>query len=284
MAIAPRQIALLAGEWTLRHYGALIGPTDCKRDKPSVQRRPSFALMGAAAAVALVAAALEAKILVFDPPAKDRENRLHADWAGLAHYREANKALMASGARVDVVFLGDSITELWRTNDPVYFRDGLVDRGISKQTSPQMLVRFRQDVIDLRPRAVHIMMGTNDIQGNTGPMSAEDTEANFETMSELARSHHIGVILASIPPAAHFSWLPGLKTVEKIRALNTWIRAYAARTGATYADYTSVLDDGAGGMKAGLAVDEVHPTPQGYELMGKVADTAIADALRRSAP
>jgi lysophospholipase L1-like esterase len=182
-----------------------------------------------------------------------------------------------------VVFMGDSITEGWLDRAPAYFRDGLVDRGISGQTSPQMLVRFRQDVIDLHPRAVHIMMGTNDIASNTGPMSLEETEANFQTLSELARAHHIRVILASIPPASGFPWRPGLATAEKIRTLNTWIRAYAARTGAVYADYTSVLDDGQGGMKPGLAMDGVHPTAEGYAIMAPVADRAIAQAMRRPA-
>ena len=213
----------------------------------------------------------------------EAEARLHSDWAWMGRYREANAALKASGKRVDVVFLGDSITQGWYDKVPAYFREGLVGRGIGGQTSPQMLVRFRQDVIDLHPRAVHIMMGTNDIAGNTGPMSPEETEANVQTLSELARAHHIQVILASIPPAASFPWKPGLETVSKIRVLNAWVRAYAARTGAIYADYTAVLDDGDGGMKPGLAVDGVHPTPEGYALMAPVADKAIAKALRRPA-
>ena len=207
------------------------------------------------------------------------EARMKVDWAWMGRYKAADAVLEASGQRTQVVFMGDSITQGWYDKVPGFFRPGLVDRGISGQTSPQMLVRFRQDVLDLRPRAVHIMMGTNDIAGNTGPMTPEETEANVMTMSELARAHGIRVILASIPPAAAFPWKPGLETVEKIRALNAWIRAYALRTGAIYADYTAVLDDGRGGMKLGLAVDGVHPTPAGYALMAPVAERAIAEAL-----
>ena len=213
-------------------------------------------------------------------PADEAEARLHTDWAWMGRYASENAAVIASGHRPDVVFIGDSITQGWRDRVPAYFNETRIDRGIGGQTSPQMLVRFRQDVIALKPRAVHIMMGTNDIASNTGPMTLEQTEANFETLSELARAHGIKVILASIPPAANFPWRPGLETADKIRTLNAWIKAYAARTGAVYADYTAVLDDGAGGMKPGLAADGVHPTPAGYAVMAPVADKAIAQALR----
>jgi len=219
---------------------------------------------------------------VIAAPAPDpAEVRLRQDWAWLARFHDADQALIASGQRPDVVFLGDSITQGWIDKVPAYFRSGLVDRGISGQTSPQMLVRFRQDVIDLHPRAVHIMMGTNDVAGNTGPMTPEQTEANVQTLTELAQAHHIQVILAAIPPAARFPWRPGLETAEKIRTLNAWIKAYAARVGAIYADYTSVLDDGQGGMKPGLAYDGVHPTAAGYAAMQPVTDAAIAQALAR---
>jgi lysophospholipase L1-like esterase len=242
----------------------------------------------AAVTLAIGGAALAAPpAATLSPPsnaAAEADARLHSDWAWMSRYRDADKALIASGKRVDVVFMGDSITLGWYDKVPGYFREGLVDRGIGGQTSPQMLVRFRQDVIALHPRAVHIMMGTNDIAGNTGPMSPEETEANVETLGELARLHHIRVILASIPPALGFPWRPGVAAASRIRALNAWIKTYAVRTGAVYADYTAVLDDGQGGMKPGLAVDGVHPTPAGYALMAPVADRAIAEALRRPAP
>ena len=211
-----------------------------------------------------------------DPAA---EARLHTDWAWLGRYRAADQAQMASGQRVDAVFLGDSITQGWADIAPGFFRSGLLDRGIGGQTSPQMLVRFRQDVLELRPRAVHIMMGTNDIAGATGPMTLEETEANFATLSELARLHGIRVILASVPPVAAFPGRPGLETVEKVRALNGWLRGYAARTGAVFADYTAVLDDGRGGMRPGLSIDGVHPTAAGYAAMAPVAERAVAEAL-----
>ncbi len=209
--------------------------------------------------------------------AEDR--RLHEDFAWLARYQADDARLQATGQRPDVVFMGDSITQGWIDKVPAYFRAGLVDRGIGGQTTPQMVLRFRQDVIDLHPRAVHIMAGTNDIAGNTGPMTMAQTQANIMTMAELARLHGIRVILASIPPATHFPWKPGVETVNRIAALNTWLKAYAAQTGAVYADYTAVLDDGHGGMKPGLSVEGVHPTPQGYAVMAPVADQAIARAL-----
>ena len=212
--------------------------------------------------------------------AKDEEEqRLHMDFPLLAHYQTDNASLLASGRRPDVVFMGDSITQGWIENVPAFFRAGLVDRGIGGQTTPQMLLRFRQDVVDLHPRAVHIMGGTNDIAGNTGPMSMAQTQANIMTMAELAKLHGMRVILASIPPAKTFPWKPDVETVSRIAALNAWLKAYAAQTGAVYADYTAVLDDGQGAMRPGLSVDGVHPTPEGYAVMAPVADRAIADAL-----
>ena len=227
----------------------------------------------------LVTLALLAASPARSAPDSAAEARLHTDWALMSRYRAADQAQIASGQRLDVVFLGDSITQGWAENAPGFFRPGLAGRGISGQTSPQMLVRFRQDVLDLRPRAVHVMMGTNDIAGATGPMTLEETEANFATLSELARLHGIRVILASVPPVAAFPGRPGLETIEKIRALNGWIRAYAARTGAVFADYTAVLDDGRGGMRPGLSTDGVHPTAAGYAAMAPVAERAIAEAL-----
>jgi lysophospholipase L1-like esterase len=209
----------------------------------------------------------------------EAEKRLHEDWPWLARYQADNAKLLATGVRPDVVFMGDSITQGWIDKVPAFFRTGLVDRGIGGQTTPQMVLRFRQDVIDLHPRAVHIMAGTNDIAGNTGPMSIPQTEANIMTMAELARAHGVRVILASIPPAANFPWLPGLETMSKIATLNAWLKAYAAQTGAVYADYTAVLDDGRGGMKPGLSVEGVHPTARGYDVMAPVAERAIASAL-----
>jgi len=138
-----------------------------------------------------------------------------------------------------------------------------------------MLVRFREDVIALHPKIVQIMAGTNDIAGNTGPMTPEMSQANIESMTELAQANGIKVILASVPPSAGFPWRPGLEVTDKIVALNTWIRAYAAAHHAVYADYWSAMQDGHGGMKPGLAYDGVHPTEEGYDVMLPVLEKAI---------
>lgn len=212
----------------------------------------------------------------------DAEQRLRTDWPWLARFQEDNQRLVANKAQVDIVFMGDSITQGWPDKQPDFFAPtGRVNRGISGQTTPQMLLRFRQDVIDLKPRAVHIMAGTNDIAGNTGPMTPAQTQANIMSMVELAQAHGIKVILASIPPAAAFPWRKEVAPAERIQAMNQWLRAYATQVGAVYADYTSVLDDGKGGMKQGFADDGVHPTADGYAAMFPVTEAAIKQALER---
>lgn len=212
------------------------------------------------------------------------ETRLHQDWAWMARYRDENHVLPPAAKHPRVVFLGDSITQGWRDKHPAFFTDERIGRGIGGQTSPQMLVRYRQDVIDLHPVVVQIMAGTNDIASNTGPISVKETEANFRTMTELAQSHGIRVILASIPPADMFPWRPGLQVAPKIMAINTWLKAYAAQTGSTYADYWSALKGDGAGMRNGLSSDHVHPTAAGYDVMEPVARRAIAEALARPAP
>ncbi len=203
-------------------------------------------------------------------------HRLLSDWAYLERFRADNAALRASGARVEVVFMGDSITEGWLDKMPDLFTNGRVSRGISAQTTPQMLVRMHPDVVSLKPRAVHIMAGTNDIAGNTGPMTTEESQGNLRAMAEIAMAHGIRVIFASIPPAANYPWRPGLTTAEPIMQLNDWLRGYAKSIGAVYADYHSALSNGKGGMRPGLASDEVHPTIDGYRVMRPVAEAAIA--------
>lgn len=200
------------------------------------------------------------------------------DWGQLGRYRDDDARQIASGQKPDVVLLGDSITEGWVSKRPGVFTAQRIGRGISGQTTPQMLVRFRADVITLHPKVVQIMAGTNDIAGNTGPMTPEMTEANIASMTELAQANGIKVILAAIPPAADFPWRPGLEVTDKIGALNDWIRAYAASHHAVYADYWSVLQDGHGAMKPGLAYDGVHPTEQGYDVMLPVLDAALRQA------
>jgi len=212
-------------------------------------------------------------------------NRLSTDFPYLARYREANAALVPTPGHPRIVFMGDSITEGWSNKAAAFFTPGRIGRGISAQTTPQMLLRFRQDVIDLHPAVVHIMAGTNDIAGNTGPMTAELTQANIRSMVELAHAHGIRVILASIPPADQFPWKPGLDAAGKIAAMNAWLKDYAARSGCVYADYWSALKQSDGlGMRDGLSSDHVHPTPAGYAVMAPVAEAAIRRALAMHAP
>lgn len=238
--------------------------------------------------LALILSALPCAVLAQTPPPADRnarpmsdaEERLHKDFAWLGRYQDANARVTGP---VKVVFMGDSITQGWFDMVPGFFTPGRYGRGISGQTTPQMLLRFRQDVIDLHPQVVQIMAGTNDIAGNTGPMTPEQTQANLMSMAELARAHGIRVILASIPPADHFPWRPGIEPAARIAALNGWMKDYAARTGATYADYWSALHDGAA-LKAAWTSDGVHPNKAGYAVMAPVAEAAIRRAMATPAP
>ncbi len=208
------------------------------------------------------------------------EARLHTDWANLGRFHEENQQLFSDHKRVDIVFMGDSITQGWPDKDPDFFKPGRVNRGISGQTTPQMLVRFRQDVIDLRPCVVHIWAATNDLAQNTGPMTLEQTEANFRSMTELAQKHGIKVVLASTPPAADFHWHPGLDPAPKIKELNAWLKRYAAKVGAVYADYYSALQDGNGGMNPDFTYDGVHLNEQGYAAIRRIAEAALCRALK----
>lgn len=220
--------------------------------------------------------------LAFAQPAEETWDQrwareLKQDFSMQGRYRADNERIVAARERVDIVFMGDSITQGWKDLHPSFFRPGRVGRGIGGQTTPQMLIRMVPDVVDLKPRAVHIMAGTNDIAGNTGPMTQEMTRDNIRGMVAIAQRNRIKVILASIPPAASFPWRPGLNTLQPIRELNQWIKRYAAEIGATYVDYHPALADSAGGMKAVMANDGVHPTVAGYEAMERV----LTPVLRR---
>jgi len=205
--------------------------------------------------------------------------------ANLAHYAQANAELAPLSPRERrVVFIGDSITEGWRDADPQYFLStasiSRVDRGISGQTSPQMLLRFQQDVIALRPIAVHILAGTNDLAGNWGAMPLEITESMIASMAELARANGIRVIIGSVLPASDFPWRRGLNPGPAVVKLNEWLRAYCRTQKLTYVDYYSAMTDGKLGMPPDLASDGIHPTPAGYQIMKTLADAAIKRALK----
>jgi lysophospholipase L1-like esterase len=203
--------------------------------------------------------------------------------ADFAHYGRANMTLPPPnpGER-RVVFMGDSITEAWATVDPKFFdRTEFIDRGISGQTTPQMLLRFRQDVIELKPAVVHIMAGTNDVAGNTGPMELPETEANIASMVDLALANGIQVVIGSVLPAKDFGWRPGMNPGPKIGALNEWLKSYSHARHIIYVDYYTALSDGALGMRHDLTPDGVHPSLAGYLLMDPLADAAIRTAQRR---
>lgn len=205
-----------------------------------------------------------------------------ADWPRLGRYRADNAQLAPPApGQPRVVFYGDSITDAWgRAKDTTFFPGKpYVNRGISGQTTAQMLLRFRQDVIGLRPAAVVILAGTNDLAGNTGLATLPMIEDNFRSMTELAQAHHVRVILASVLPVSDYPWHRGLQPADKVRALNAWLRQYAAARGATYLDYYSALANAQGGMDPRLASDGVHPTPAGYAVMAPLAQQAIDKAL-----
>jgi len=204
------------------------------------------------------------------------------DWAQLNRYRADNAALAppAAGER-RVVFYGDSITDMWGRSEGATFFPGkpYVNRGISGQTTAQMLVRFRQDVIDLKPAAVVILAGTNDLAGNTGLSTQRMIEDNLRSMAELAQANHIKLVLASVLPVSDYPWRPGLQPAEKIRALNAWIKQYAQSHGAVYLDYHGKMSNRQGGLDKALATDGVHPTAAGYALMAPLAQQAVERAL-----
>jgi lysophospholipase L1-like esterase len=177
------------------------------------------------------------------------------------------------------VFLGDSITEFWSHIGTIFQRKPYIDRGISGQTTPQILLRFRQDVIALKPRVVLILAGTNDVAGNTGPSTPGMIEDNMASMVELAQANHIGVVLCSITPAFDYPWKPGLQPAEKIVALNEWIKGYAQTHHCVYLDYFTAMADGRNGMKAEYSEDGVHPNAAGYAVMEPLAEQAISQAM-----
>jgi lysophospholipase L1-like esterase len=212
------------------------------------------------------------------------------DWPAMARYHDANgKVSLPAKSEARVVFMGDSITDSW--DDPKYggFFPGkpYIDRGISAQTTPQMLLRFRADVIALHPKVVVILAGTNDLAGNTGPMTLEEIEDNLVSMAELARANHIRVVLASVLPISDYESRDGKPIIrstqrppEKIKALNQWMSNYAAQNKLTYLDYYSAMVDSKGFLREELSEDGLHPNSKGYAIMSPLAEAAIAKALK----
>lgn len=213
------------------------------------------------------------------------------DWPNLARYGEANKKVAAPAKNEQrVVFMGDSITDSW--DDPVYggFFPGkpYINRGISGQTTPQMLIRFRPDVVALKPKVVVILAGTNDIAGNTGPMTLEMIEDNLRSMADLAKANGIRVVLASVLPVSDYELRDGKpltqtvrRSPEKILALNKWIQAFAKQHGHVYLDYFSATVDDKGLLKNELSDDGLHPNAEGYKVMAPLAEAAITASLKR---
>jgi lysophospholipase L1-like esterase len=205
------------------------------------------------------------------------------DFGELKRYREADAALAPPAANENrVVFLGDSITDYWKLAD--YFPGKpYINRGIDGQTTPQMLVRFRQDVLDLHPKVLVVLAGTNDIAGVTGPTRNEAIEANYASMAELARLHHIRVVFASLLPVNNYTEDAkesyALRPRERILALNTWLKDYCSKNGFVYLEYYSAVVDDKGMLRRDLSDEGLHPNPSGYKAMAPLADKAIATAL-----
>jgi lysophospholipase L1-like esterase len=212
------------------------------------------------------------------------------DYGQLARYRAANAALKEPGRGENrVVFFGDSITDIWHIDE--YFPGKpYVNRGIGGQTTPQMLVRFRQDVINLEPKVVVILAGTNDIAGNTGPMRIEDIEADFASLADLARANNIKVIYSSVLPIHNYTEKSkdffAQRSSEKILLMNNWLRSYCAVAshGCTYLDYFSAMVDDKGLLKKDLADDGLHPNAAGYKIMAPMAEAATEKALASPKP
>ncbi len=246
----------------------LLIPTACDRTAPP---KPATATPSASSADSAMARQRAA------------DSAFRNDYANFARYRDANRTLAAPavGER-RVVFMGNSITEGWAEHFSTMFPGKpYIGRGISGQTTPQLLVRFSADVVALRPAVVVILAGTNDIAGNTGPSTNGMIQDNIAAMTNIAQANGIRVVLSSILPVYDYPWRPGLTPAPRIVAVNAWMKAYAGRVGAIYLDYHSAMKDERNGLRAGLGDDGVHPNEAGYRIMAALADKAIATALAR---
>lgn len=213
---------------------------------------------------------------------KAKRENFADDWAALSKYQKENELLSPPTRKEKrVVFLGSSIFEFWKQKDPQYFNDKpYLDRGISGQISPQLLIRFRQDVINLKPKVVIILAGSNDIAGNTGHVTTDKIVDNIKSMAELARLHHIKVILCKYLPVYEYPWNKSIKAADIIVNLNEKIVAYAKERNYTVLDYWTPLVDERKGQRAELTVDGVHPNLAGYKIMEGVTEVAIKKALK----
>jgi len=203
------------------------------------------------------------------------------DWANVARFKAENELVKENKAPVKMVFMGNSITEGWKLFDPNFFNStDYVNRGIGGQTTPQMLIRFKQDVLDLKPKGVVILAGTNDIAGNTGPMSIQEIYNQIESMAGLAALNKIEVFLCSVLPVYDYPWKPGLKPAPKIVALNEMLKTLAGEKNYLYIDYFSEMSDDKNGLKASLGADGVHPNEKGYEIMKRVLLNTIGPSFK----
>ena len=201
------------------------------------------------------------------------------DWPNLARYQASNENILASNNSPEVVFMGNSITQGWAKERPDFFKENnIVGRGIGGQTTPQMLIRFTPDVIDLKPEVVVILAGTNDVAGNTGIASVKMITDNLKAMAQLAKANDIKVVMSSILPVYQYAWRKEVKPVEKIAAVNKWIKQYAAENGHVYLDYFPAMADERDGLKAEYSGDGVHPNEKGFITMEPLVLKAIEEA------
>ncbi len=208
---------------------------------------------------------------------------MQQDWANLQKYSEDNNKQKQEKLENSVVFMGNSITEGWvRANHGFFAENNFIGRGISGQTTPQMLIRFIPDVVDLNPKAVVILAGTNDIAGNTGASTVKMITDNIKAMAQLASANGIEVILASILPAYNYRWRPQIEPIEKILEVNSWHKKYASENNHTYLDFYSAMVDERKGLKAEYSEDGVHPNKKGYAVMEPLAKEAVSRALKKS--
>jgi lysophospholipase L1-like esterase len=222
----------------------------------------------------------DCRATALSPANNSKDEEAQYGWSHLWRYCKENAQLgQPAAGESRVVFFGDSITEAW--NLPTFFPGKpYVNRGVSGETTSQMLLRFRQDVIDLSPKVVVILAGTNDIAGNTGPITIKAIEENFASMAEIAQANGVHIVLSSVLPAFDYPWRHGQEPVEKIAALNSWLKDYATSHRLVYLDYYTVMQDARHGLPPELSGDGVHPNAVGYSVMQPLAEKAIAQAGR----